>query len=70
MIDYGEDLKSRDKKDGKDPGGLRKRPKGGKDVWRVIFEHVYTTTDCVALVRERIIPTERPPLVGEVSANL
>jgi hypothetical protein len=23
----------------------------------------------VALVRKRIIPTERPPLVGEVSAN-
>jgi hypothetical protein len=23
----------------------------------------------VALVRERTIPTERPPLVGEVSAN-
>jgi hypothetical protein len=27
-------------------------------------------TNSVALVRERIIPTERPPLVGEVSANL
>jgi hypothetical protein len=25
--------------------------------------------DSVALVRERTIPTERPPLVGEVSAN-
>jgi hypothetical protein len=24
----------------------------------------------VALVRKRTIPTERPPLVGEVSANL
>jgi hypothetical protein len=24
----------------------------------------------VALVRERTIPTERPPLVGEVSANV
>jgi hypothetical protein len=24
----------------------------------------------VALVRERTIPTERPPLVGEVSGNL
>jgi hypothetical protein len=24
----------------------------------------------VALVRKRIIPTERPPLAGEVSANL
>jgi hypothetical protein len=26
-------------------------------------------TNSVALVRERTIPTERPPLVGEVSAN-
>jgi hypothetical protein len=28
-----------------------------------------TKTNSVALVRERTIPTERPPLVGEVSAN-
>jgi hypothetical protein len=26
-------------------------------------------TNCVALVRKRTIPTERPPLVGEISAN-
>jgi hypothetical protein len=26
-------------------------------------------TNFVALVRERTIPTERPPLVGEVNAN-
>jgi hypothetical protein len=26
-------------------------------------------TNSGALVRQRIIPTERPPLVGEVSAN-
>ena len=26
-------------------------------------------TNSVALVRTRTIPTERPPLVGEVSAN-
>jgi hypothetical protein len=26
-------------------------------------------TNSVALVRKRTIPTERPPLVGEVSAN-
>jgi hypothetical protein len=26
-------------------------------------------TNSVAFVRERTIPTERPPLVGEVSAN-
>jgi hypothetical protein len=28
-----------------------------------------TRLNSVALVRERTIPTERPPLVGEVSAN-
>ena len=28
-----------------------------------------TLTNSVALVRERTIPTERPPPVGEVSAN-
>jgi hypothetical protein len=26
-------------------------------------------TNCVALVRKRTLPTEWPPLVGEVSAN-
>jgi hypothetical protein len=38
--------------------------------------HVYSQNqtnknkaNSVALVRERTIPTERPPLVGEVSAN-
>jgi hypothetical protein len=30
----------------------------------------YLTTNSVALVRKRTIPTERPPLVGEVSANV
>jgi len=29
----------------------------------------YTKLNSVALVRERTIPTERPPTVGEVSAN-
>jgi hypothetical protein len=29
-----------------------------------------TKLNSVALVRERTIPTERPPLVGEVSANV
>ena len=41
------------------------------------FQPKPTETDCtqgldinsVALVRERTIPTERPPPVGEVSAN-
>jgi hypothetical protein len=35
-------------------------------------EHAASThylTTSVALVRERIIPTERPPLVGKDSAN-
>jgi hypothetical protein len=27
-------------------------------------------TNSVALVRKRTIPTERPPLVGEISANI
>ena len=30
---------------------------------------IYTKLNSVALVRERTIPTERPPTVGEVSAN-
>jgi hypothetical protein len=29
-----------------------------------------TKKNSVALVRKRTIPTERPPLVGEISANL
>jgi hypothetical protein len=32
-------------------------------------EQTNELTNSVALVRERTIPTERPPLVGEVSAN-
>jgi len=31
--------------------------------------HDKTKLNSVALVRERTIPTERPPPVGEVSAN-
>jgi hypothetical protein len=30
----------------------------------------YKQTNSVVLVRKRTIPTERPPLVGEVSANI
>jgi hypothetical protein len=30
----------------------------------------YLLTNSVALVRKRTIPTERPPLVGDVSANI
>jgi hypothetical protein len=29
----------------------------------------YNNNNSVALVRERTIPTERPPFVGEVGAN-
>jgi hypothetical protein len=32
-------------------------------------KHKQTKTNSVALVRKQTIPTERPPLVGEVSAN-
>jgi len=32
-------------------------------------EHTKTKLNSVTLVRERTIPTERPPPVGEVSAN-
>jgi hypothetical protein len=32
-------------------------------------EIIREITNSVALVREGTIPTERPPLVGEVSAN-
>jgi hypothetical protein len=36
-----------------------------------IYYSIFLTlmTDSVAVVRERTIPTERPPLAGEVSAN-
>jgi hypothetical protein len=30
---------------------------------------ILVLTNSVALVRERTIPTERPPLVGEISVN-
>jgi hypothetical protein len=40
-------------------------------VWKVhaIFIKKNKKKNSVALVRQRTIPTERPPLVGEVSAN-
>jgi hypothetical protein len=37
---------------------------------RVREIHNKNKTNSVTLVRKRTIPTERPPLVGEVSANL
>jgi hypothetical protein len=36
----------------------------------VLLVIIYTELNYVAPVRERTIPTERPPLVGEVSANV
>jgi hypothetical protein len=33
------------------------------------YSYVYNNNNSVALVLERIIPTERPQLVDEVSAN-
>jgi hypothetical protein len=40
-------------------------------VWLIVIniEWFYHKLNSVALVRERTIPTERPPPVGEVSAN-
>jgi hypothetical protein len=35
----------------------------------VLYSLTRTEKNSVALVRERTVPTERPPLVGEVSAN-
>ena len=35
----------------------------------VTYPNTVQTVNSVALVRERTIPTERPPPVGEVSAN-
>ena len=35
----------------------------------VLINHPKTKLNSVALVRTRTIPTERPPPVGEVSAN-
>jgi hypothetical protein len=34
------------------------------------FKALKKKLNSVAVVRKRTIPTERPPLVGEVSANL
>jgi hypothetical protein len=48
---------------------------GGGETWRMFKKQliklyfVSKLTNSVALVREQTIPTERPPLVGEVSAN-
>jgi hypothetical protein len=40
-----------------------------EDVCCISEQNTIKQTNSVALVRKRTIPTERPPLVGEVSAN-
>jgi hypothetical protein len=40
-----------------------------KELTTELKEDVNKQTNSVALVRKRTIPTERPPLVGEVSIN-
>jgi hypothetical protein len=46
------------------------RPKTQTSFIRVIYKLNKKKLDSVALVRKRTTPTERPLLVGEVSANL
>jgi hypothetical protein len=41
----------------------------GKEYRKKQDKLIIKKLNSVALVRERIIPIERPPLVGEVSAN-
>jgi len=38
-------------------------------VWKVVHANDTLKQNSVALVRTRTVPTERPPPVGEVSAN-
>jgi hypothetical protein len=40
------------------------------DILSLEMTNQLNQTNSVALVRERTVPTKRPPLVGEVSANL
>jgi hypothetical protein len=40
------------------------------NVGTFLIKKTKTKLNSVAVVRKRTIPTERPPLVGEVSANL
>jgi hypothetical protein len=37
--------------------------------YKIVLSLTYLLTYSVTLVRKRTMPTERPPLVGEVSAN-
>jgi hypothetical protein len=45
------------------------RAKGYSQKYTIGYISNKQTTNSVALVRKRTIPTERPPLVGEVSVN-
>jgi hypothetical protein len=51
---------------GDEPGGLYSTY---EMILRQVNKYPHTKLNSVALVRERTIPTERPPPVGEVSAN-
>jgi hypothetical protein len=41
-----------------------------KESMLISFEHTTKNLNSVALIRKRTTPTERPPLVGEVSAKV
>jgi hypothetical protein len=42
----------------------------GNDMIQILLLYIKTKPISMVWVRERTIPTERPPLVGEVIANL
>jgi hypothetical protein len=51
-------------------GGGERRRERNIGTWRHRRHNNIYNNNSVALVCERIIPTERPPLVGEVSVNV
>jgi hypothetical protein len=51
------------------PTHSRQDPLGGSSDIRKAATYTQNNTHSVALVRQRTIPTEQPPLVGEVSAK-
>jgi hypothetical protein len=48
---------------------LDRHPQCDSEVSLLCQQELHTQTNSVALARKRTIPTERPPYVGEVSAN-
>jgi hypothetical protein len=48
---------------------IRKSPPLDRGQLNSRIRHILTKLNSVASVRERIIPTERPPFIGEVNAN-